>query len=257
MLHWLDVFPNPVEAGKEFRVRIIIKDGREKSDSQWQNHEVKIVDNKGVKWWPKEDAIYTGPGYQLYGDFLKLYYGYTMDVIADFPGVSENATFYLKVDGEILASTRVNVVYPGPINASMNCDPAIVPLTKSTTCTVHLILKRPETITLELKEVDFGGKRVWPNGPSSVRVNKQTVTLTPTTRQGELSITINIDEELADYYFGHWGYTHKLLESPSYLVEVYLTNLSYPVSDVITLTEKKGDWKDWVANLVRILQGAL
>ena len=90
---------------------------------------------------------------------------------------------------------------------------------------------------------------MWPNGPSSVRVHERTVTLTPTTRRGELSVTINIDGGLADYYFGHWGYTHKLLESPSYLVEVYLTNLSYPVSDVITLTEKKGDWGNTIADL--------
>ncbi len=57
--------------------------------------------------------------------------------------------------------------------------------------------------------------------------------------QEELTVTSMANDELANYYFDHWGYTHKLLESPSYLVEVYLTNLSYPVSDVITLTEKK------------------
>lgn len=35
-----------------------------------------------------------------------------------------------------------------------------------------------------------------------------------------------------------------------------VTNLSYPVSDVITLTEKKGDWGNTIADLGGALQGA-
>ena len=71
----------------------------------------------------------------------------------------------------------------------------------------------------------------------------------PTNMQEDLTITINIDDKLADYYFGHWGYTHKLLETPSYLIEAYLTGLSYPVSDVITVTEKEETWKNSAVSL--------
>jgi len=56
--------------------------------------------------------------------------------------------------------------------------------------------------TLTYKKVDFGGKRVWPNGPNSVTVTKQTVTLTPAIPERDLTITIDINDELADYYFG-------------------------------------------------------
>ncbi|NJE06267.1 hypothetical protein E3E36_08950 [Thermococcus sp. M36] len=67
--------------------------------------------------------------------------------------------------------------------------------------------------------------------------------------QEDLAITINIDAGLADYYFGQWGYTHKLLETPSYLIEAYLEGLGYPVSDVIMITGKEGDWKDEATSL--------
>ena len=42
---------------------------------------------------------------------------------------------------------------------------------------------------------------MWPNGPSSVTVSRQTVTLSPTNMQDDLTITITINDALADYYF--------------------------------------------------------
>ncbi|ASJ08901.1 hypothetical protein A3L11_06545 [Thermococcus siculi] len=168
-----------------------------------------------------------------------------------FYGVG-NYTFILTADWGSETHTRtarVEVKPTGNILASMDCNPTTVPLDSSTTCTIHLGLKNADTVTLNLEEVDFGGRKVWPTGPSSVRVNKQTMTLTPTTMQGDLTITININDELADYYFGHWGYTHKLLETHSYRIEAYLEGLSYPVSDVITITGKEEDWKDKATSL--------
>ena len=53
-----------------------------------------------------------------------------------------------------------------------------------------------------MKEVNSGGKRVWPNGPSSVRVSGQVVTLSPTNMREDLTIGIDINGELANYYFG-------------------------------------------------------
>ena len=90
----------------------------------------------------------------------------------------------------------------GSVIVSMDCNPVVVPLDGSTTCTVHLKLKSADSVMLNLEEVDFGGKKVWPNGPSSVTVNKQTVTLTPTNMQEDLTITVTINDKLANYYFG-------------------------------------------------------
>ncbi|WP_206204539.1 hypothetical protein [Thermococcus sp. 21S7] len=86
--------------------------------------------------------------------------------------------------------------------ASMECEPAVVALDGSTTCTVNFELESADTVKLNLIGVDFGGKNVWPNGPSSVMVNKQAVTLTPTNMKDDLTITITINDELANYYFG-------------------------------------------------------
>ena len=71
------------------------------------------------------------------------------------------------------------------------------------TSTLELI--EPDTVTLNLEEVDFGGKKVWPNGPGSVRVEAQRITLSPTNMQETLSITLTINDTLANYYFGHVG----------------------------------------------------
>ncbi|WP_456366126.1 COG1470 family protein [Thermococcus sp.] len=100
------------------------------------------------------------------------------------------------------SKTTVEVKPSGNVIASMSCDPAVVPLDGSTTCTVHLGLKSADTVTLNLEEVDFGGKKVWPDGPSSIVVPEKTVTLTPTNMQEDLTVTITVNDELANYYFG-------------------------------------------------------
>ena len=43
---------------------------------------------------------------------------------------------------------------------------------------------------------------MWPDGPSSVVVSKKTVTLTPTNMEEDLTVTITVNDELANYYFG-------------------------------------------------------
>ncbi|WP_048055998.1 hypothetical protein [Pyrococcus sp. ST04] len=126
------------------------------------------------------------------------------------------------------------------IIASMECKPSVVALDGSTTCTVHLELRQPDTVTLSLQEVDFGGKKVWPDGPSSVTVNKQTVTLSPTNMREDLTVTITINKELANYYFGKPFYRTYIDEfaDHSYLIEAKFSEISYPVSDVITVVYK-------------------
>ncbi len=67
--------------------------------------------------------------------------------------------------------------------------------------------------------------------------------------QEELTVTIMVNGELANYYFDHWGYTHRLLESPSYPITARFKGLSSPISDVITIIKNDRDWKDTVADL--------
>ncbi|NJE01880.1 hypothetical protein [Thermococcus sp. JdF3] len=116
---------------------------------------------------------------------------------------------------------RVEVKPAGNVIASMECKPTVIPLDGSTTCTVHFELKEPTTITVNLKAVKFGGKKVWPNGPSSVTVSKQTVALSPTNVEEDLTITIAINDELANYYFGKPIYETYINElgGHSYLIE--------------------------------------
>ncbi|AFL94528.1 hypothetical protein CL1_0317 [Thermococcus cleftensis] len=132
----------------------------------------------------------------------------------------------------------------------MECKPTVIPWDGSTTCTAHFDLKSTDTVTLNLEEVDFGGKKVWPNGPKSVTVNKQTVTLTPTNMQEDLTITIDIDDSLANYYFGKPIYKTYIDEfaGHSYLIEAKFSELNYPVSDVITVIPYNGDETDNAIN---------
>ncbi|AIF69871.1 hypothetical protein PAP_07405 [Palaeococcus pacificus DY20341] len=138
------------------------------------------------------------------------------------------------------SEVRVEVKSVGNVIASMECEPVIVPLDESTTCTVHLELKSADTVRRNLVEVEFGRKRVWPDGPSSVTVNKQTITLTPTNMQEDLTITIDINDELANYYFGKPVYRTYIdkFAGHSYLIKTKFSELNYPVSDVITIIYK-------------------
>ncbi|NJE04229.1 hypothetical protein [Thermococcus sp. MV11] len=147
--------------------------------------------------------------------------GRTMSEWTDFRNIGQATTLYLKVGGKILASAKINVKQNGPVKASMECKPTVIPWDGSTTCTVHFELKSADTVTLNLEEVDFGGKKVWPDGPSSVTVSKQTVALSPTNVEEDLTITIAINDELANYYFGKPIYETYINElgGHSYLIE--------------------------------------
>ncbi|EEB73750.2 hypothetical protein [Thermococcus sp. AM4] len=254
----LELSPSTAYIGKTEKVAVKIKlwDTRPKSIGIWEGHDVEIVDERGVVWWPYKGRAFEGPrdvktgeGYMYTDGILRLHYGFNATLSTLLPVVNHNVTFYLEVDGHKVAASKLTVIDDNPVRAVMKCDPAVVPLGRSTRCTVHFELGNADTVTLNLKEIDFGGRRVWPDGPSSVGVEAQRITLSPTNMRETFTITLTINDTLANYYFDHWGYTHKLLENPSYLVEVHLTNLSYPVSDVITLTEKKEDWLDRLPSL--------
>ena len=236
----LEVDPKWVEAGDSVSVHITVTN-LDPNCAQGPFN-IELVDDSGAKWWPKRDTDYgcNGCGYVIQDGALKIYAGKTMSEWTDFNNVGQATTLYLKVGGKTLASAKINVKQNGPVNASLECKPTVVPLDGSTTCTVHFELKSADTITLNLEEVDFGGKKVWPNGPSSVIVNKQTVTLTPTNMQEDLTITINIDDKLADYYFkkSPWlstGSYKDRLVGYSYLIRA-IFNGNIVVSDIVEIT---------------------
>ena len=125
----------------------------------------------------------------------------------------------------------------------MECQPAVILLSESSTCTVHFELKTGNIKKFSLVEVYFGGKKVWPNGPRAVTVNKQTVTLTPTNMREDLTVTITINDELANYYFGKPVYRTYIdtFAGHSYLIEAKFGELDYSVSDVITVISYNED----------------
>ncbi|NJD98656.1 hypothetical protein E3E26_02435 [Thermococcus sp. LS1] len=179
----------------------------------------------------------------------------TMSEWTDFNNVGQATTLYLKVGGKTLASAKINIKQDGPVKASMECKPAVVSLGSSTTCTVHFELKSVDTVTLNLEEVAFGGKKVWPNGPSSVVVNKQTVTLTPTNMREDLTITIDINDELADYYFEKeplgWGSYSDRLVGYSYLIRAVFSD-GIITSDIIEITDKSSSLGEKVETAVEV-----
>ncbi|ASA78526.1 hypothetical protein [Thermococcus sp. 5-4] len=236
----LEVYPEGVEAGDSVSVHITVTN-LDPNCAQGPFN-IELVDDSGALWWPKKDMDYgcSGCGYVIQERALKIYAGKTMSEWTDFNNIDQATTLYLKVGGKTLASAKINVKQDGPIKASMECKPTVIPLDGSTTCTVHFELKSVDTVTLNLEEVDFGGKKVWPNGPSSVTVNKRTVTLTPTNMQEDLTITINIDDELADYYFGKPIYRTYIdkFAGHSYLIKAEFSEFNYSVSDVIKIIYK-------------------
>ncbi|WP_457753908.1 hypothetical protein [Thermococcus sp.] len=58
------------------------------------------------------------------------------------------------------SEVKVEVKPVGNVIATMDCNPSVVPLDDSTTCTVHIELKSADTVMLNLKEVDFGDKKI-------------------------------------------------------------------------------------------------
>ncbi|NJD98660.1 hypothetical protein E3E26_02455 [Thermococcus sp. LS1] len=258
LIGYLEVYPNPVEAGGNVSVHIVVKNIG--SASCFYQGEIALVDDSGAVWWPERDYVLLGPetwpcailenDYKLINGVLTIASGKTMSEETTFKGLTQNTTLHLKVNGVELASVRINVIQPGPVKASMECKPTVVPLGKPTQCTVHFELKSADTVTLSLEEIDFGGKKVWPNGPSSVIVSEQSVTLTPMNMQGELTITIDIDDELANYYFGErpWDPIDRYIFKESfvgqfagytYLVKAKFSN-GVTVSDVFAVAEQSG-----------------
>jgi len=242
----LELSPSTAYVGKTEKVAVKIKlwDTRSRSNPKWEGHDVEIVDERGVVWWPYKGRVFehpkdvkTGEGYMYYDGVLNLHYGFNATLSTLLPVVNHNVTFYLVVDGHKVAASRLAVVDGNPVRAVMSCKPAVVPLGRSTQCTAHFELGNADIVTLNLKELDFGGKNVWPNGPSSVIVGEKTVTLSPNNVQGSLSITLDTDKEFTDYYLNHpdFNYGYKMI-GYSYLVVAKIGD-ELRVSDVIQLSD--------------------
>ena len=160
----MEVYPGWIEAGESVSVHITVTN-LDPNCAQGPFN-IELVDDSGAKWWPKKDTDYgdSMKGYEITNGVLKIYAGKTMSEWTDFNNIAQTTTLYLKVGGKILASAKINVKQNGPVKASLECKPTVVPLEGSTTCTVYFELKSADTITLNLEEIDFGGKKVWPNG---------------------------------------------------------------------------------------------
>ncbi|WP_297510103.1 hypothetical protein [Thermococcus sp.] len=149
--------------------------------------------------------------------------------------------FTLFVNGTPVDDKTITVKPEGNVVAWMECNPDVISLGESTTCLTHLELRSNETVTLNFKKVEFGGKIVWPNGPSSINVPVNATTLNLTNMREDLTVTITINNELADYYFNKkplgWGSYIDRLAGYSYLIRVFFDD-NVVTSDIIEIMGK-------------------
>ncbi|WP_145955322.1 hypothetical protein [Thermococcus henrietii] len=102
----------------------------------------------------------------------------------------------------------------------------------------------------------FWGKKVWPNGPSSVTVSGQTVTLSPTNMQDDLTITITINDALANYYFGErpWlsdgSYKDRFVGYAYYIKAVFSNNIV--AGDIVEITDTSPSTGEKIETAVKV-----
>ncbi len=252
---WLDVAPNPVNVDGTVNVKVRVENHN--SNECFYQGTIKVVDDSGLILWPKKDYSVAGlitypceifePDYTISGRVLTIGHDRTMVQNFTLEHVSKNMTLRLIIGGVEMASAKVNVVQPGPVIVTMDC-PDTVAIDDEAHCTVHLTLVKQKNITLHLKEIEFGGKKVWPVNLSSVWVEQEEIKLIPHYTHS-LSFSIKIDDALVNYYFGKPLYKTYLDKFAGYLylVRVEFYELNYPVSDVVLITYENvenGDWLD-------------
>ncbi|MDI3476241.1 MAG: hypothetical protein PWQ95_1969 [Thermococcaceae archaeon] len=113
---WLEVVPNPVEAGNNVTVYIIVKN----SENYKQTLPIELVDNTGNIWWPQED--YHGVGYSISGGYLTIYANKSARIVATIGPLTQNTTLTLKIGGYQMASEYVEVTPAKIQNAVMDCS---------------------------------------------------------------------------------------------------------------------------------------
>ncbi len=205
---WLDVAPNPVNVDGTVNVKVRVENHN--SNECFYQGTIKVVDDSGLILWPKKDYSVAGPitypceifepDYTISGRVLTIGHDRTMVQNFTLEHVSKNMTLHLIIGGVEMASAKVDVVQPGPVIITMDC-PNTVAIDDEAHCTVHLTLVKQKNITLHLKEIEFGGRKVWPVNLSSVWVEQEEIKLIPHYTH-RLSFSINIDDALANYYFG-------------------------------------------------------
>jgi len=259
----LELSPSIAYVGKTEKVAVKIKlwDTRSRSNPKWENHDVEIVDERGVVWWPYKGRVFehpkdvkTGDGYMYYDGVLNLHYGFNATLSTLLPVVNHNVTFYLVVDGHKVAASRLAVVDDNPVRAVMSCKPAVVSIDDHTTCRVYLWSNGGSTPTVS--EVYFGGKKVWPvEEKDGVKVEDEHLPF-GSSQIAVKEITIKINDELANYYFGKPVYKTYLdkFAGRSYLIKAEFGGLGYSVSDVVTLVpcKKTDNATDFGLTLIEI-----
>jgi len=155
---WLEVMPNSVKVDGTVNVKVRVENHN--SNECFYQGTIRVVDD-GRILWPSNDYSVAGPmtypcdifafDYTINDRTLTIGHDRTMVQNFTLEHVSKNMTLHLIIGDVERASARINVVQSGPVISSMNCTPAVVSLNNPTTCTVHLKLKEPRTITLHLR----------------------------------------------------------------------------------------------------------
>ncbi|MDK2913242.1 MAG: hypothetical protein PWQ79_157 [Thermococcaceae archaeon] len=113
---WLEVVPNPVEAGNNVTVYITVKN----SENYKQTLPIELVDDTGNVWWPKEG--YHGVGYSISDGYLTIYANKTARIIATIGPITQNTTLKLKIGEYSMASEYIEVTQTKVQKAVMDCS---------------------------------------------------------------------------------------------------------------------------------------
>ncbi|AFN04658.1 MULTISPECIES: hypothetical protein [Pyrococcus] len=151
---WLEVVPNPIEAGNNVSVIITVKN----SENYKQTLPIELVDDTGNVWWPHED--YYGVNYSISNGYLTIYANKTARITATIGPLTQNTTLILKIGGRQMASEDVKVL--GRVNwlelSRVSCNDLVLKVggtldyKGTATCVVELRNPTRSGVAIELDE---------------------------------------------------------------------------------------------------------
>ena len=113
---WLNVEPNPIEAGGNVTVFVTI----ENSGDYKQTLPIELIDGANNVWWPHGN--YQGANYSISDGYLIIYAHKTARIMATIGPITQNTTLTLKIGGIPMAWAYVEVRPVTVHEAFMECS---------------------------------------------------------------------------------------------------------------------------------------
>ncbi|BAA30406.1 hypothetical protein [Pyrococcus horikoshii] len=208
---WLEVVPNPVEAGNNVSVIITVKN----SENYKQTWPIELVDDTGNVWWPHED--YYGVNYSISNGYLTIYANKTARITATIGPLTQNTILILRIGGRQMASEDVKVL--GRVNwlelSRVSCNDLVLKVggtldyKGTATCVVELRNPTRSGVAIELDEsrvlsIDF------PMDHSNGVITRDTTTTIKAGETGNVYITFEAWTSDFMAFARYWlhGYYH-------------------------------------------------